>query len=446
MILPRLRSIIPGATARAQRNMEVRLVTSTSSHSSSVTSSDGLSSVTPALLTRTSMGPSVRSASVTAARIPSALVTSSGIARARPPAASISAATDTISALARAAQATLAPASAKARAMARPRPRLAPVTNAVRPSREKRRSVVLPPSRCPLPLKGRGRGGEALGHQLAETVLLDLAAGGHGKLGDDLKPLGKLVARELLALEIDGDLAQGERLPFAGNHHGAAALHEPRVGHGHDGHAGDLGMRVEEVLHLDHGDVLAAADDDVLAPPRDGDVAVAVQGGAIARLEPAVPRVAVGGELRALVVADELEGAAHEEIALHPRRNRRAVAVHHRELHAAERRAVGLEDFLFRILEPVASHEAVLRPAPSRRDDAPEPLPRVLHELARDRRARGDEDAQRAEVGSRVQVGQVAEEWRGPHGEGDALGLHEAGRGLSVPDVHPHHGGAQEHG
>src|SRR5215468_3436831 len=307
IILPRLRSIIPGATARAQRNMEVRLVTSTSSHSSSVTSTDALSRVTPALLTRMSMGPSARSASVTAARIPSALVTSSGMARARPPAASISAAANAIWSLPRAAQ-----------AMARPSPRLAPVTSAVRPSREKS-DPRSSPSPCPLPLGGRGsRGGDALGHELAETVLLDLAAGGHGELGDDLEPLGKLVARELLPLEIGGDLAQGERLPFAGNHHSAAALHEPRVGHGHDGDADDLRMRVEKILHLDHGDVLAAADDDVLASPGDRDVAVTVQGGAIARLEPAVPRVAVGGELRALVVADELEGAAHEQIALHP--------------------------------------------------------------------------------------------------------------------------------
>src|SRR5262249_31741595 len=177
--------------------------------------------------------------------------------------------------------------------------------------------LALSPSPCPLPLRGRA-GGDALGHELAETVLLDLAAGGHGELGDDLEPLGKLVARQLLPLEIGGDLAQGERLPVAGNYHGAAALHEPWVGHGPDGHADDLRMRVEKILHLDHGDVLAAADDDVLAPPGDRDVAVAVQGGAIARLEPAVPRVAVGGELRALVVADELEGAAHEQIALHP--------------------------------------------------------------------------------------------------------------------------------
>src|SRR5262245_50964983 len=426
MILPRLRSIMPGATARAQRNMEVRLVASTPSHSSSVTSSDGLSRVTPALLTRMSMGPRVPSASLTACRISSALVTSRGIARARPPAPSISAAADTISSLARAAQAILAPASAKASAMARPRPRLAPVTNAVRPSREKRRSVVLPPSPCPLPRGGRGSGGDALGHELPETVLLDLAARGHGELGDDLEPLGKLVTRELLALEIGGDLAQGERFPFAGNHHGAATLHEPRVGHGHDGHAGDLGMRVEEILDLDHGDVLAAADDDVLAPPGDRDVAVAVQGGAIARLEPAVPRVAVGGELRTLVVADELEGAAHEQVALHPRSNGHAVAVHHRELHAAERRAVGPEDFLFRIVGPVAGHEAVLRHAPSRRDDAPEPLACVLHELARNGRSRGDEDAQRAEIDACVHVGEVAEERRGTHGEGDALGLHEA--------------------
>src|SRR5215831_10443024 len=173
IILPRLRSIIPGATARAQRNMEVRLVTSTSSHSSSVTSTDALSSVTPALLTRMSMGPSARSASVTAARIPSALVTSSGMARARPPAASISAAANAIWSLPRAAQATAAPASPRARAMARPSPRLAPVTSAVRPSREKSdpRSSPSPP---PPPPRGGGGGGGGGGGP---------AEGGGGRLG-----------------------------------------------------------------------------------------------------------------------------------------------------------------------------------------------------------------------------------------------------------------------
>src|SRR5215467_8243547 len=393
MILPRWRSIMPGATARAQRNMEVRLVTSTSSHSSSVTSSDGLSSVTPAFLTRMSMGPSARSASVTASRTPSALVTSRGMARARPPAASIFAAADAICSFARAAQATAAPASANAKAMARPRPRLAPVTNAARPSREKKRSVALSPSPCPLPLGGRGRGGDAVGHELAEPVLLDLAARGHGELGHELEALGKLVARELLTFQIAGDLAQGERLALARDDHGAAALHEPRIGHGHDGDTGDLGVRVKEVLDLDHGDVLPTPDDDVLGASGDRDVAVGVQRGAIARPEPPVHRVAVGGELRTLVVADELEGTADEQLALLARGHRRAVAVHHGELHPGQRRAVRAEDLLLWVAEPVARHQAVLRHPPPRRDDASESLARVLHELARDGRPRGDEDA-----------------------------------------------------
>ena len=94
MILPRPRAIMPGTTARAQRNIEVRLVARTVSHSSSVTSSDGLSRVMPALLTRMSMGPSADSASFTTVLICSPWVTSIRSARARPPAASISAAAD----------------------------------------------------------------------------------------------------------------------------------------------------------------------------------------------------------------------------------------------------------------------------------------------------------------------------------------------------------------
>src|SRR2546426_138868 len=138
MILPPPRWIIPGATARAQRNIEVRLVASTVSHSSSVTSSVCLSSVMPALLTRTSIGPSAAGP--------------------------------------------------------------APGRTAVARLRS-----------------------DPLRHELAEAVLLDLAARGHRKLPDDLDPLRKLVLGELLAIEERGDLRQRDGVPVARDHHRARA-------------------------------------------------------------------------------------------------------------------------------------------------------------------------------------------------------------------------------
>ncbi len=83
--LARPRAIMPGATARASRNIDVRLVASTPSHSSSVTSIVLFSSVMPALLTRTSTGPSAASISRTARSISVRRVTSSVKPPARPP-------------------------------------------------------------------------------------------------------------------------------------------------------------------------------------------------------------------------------------------------------------------------------------------------------------------------------------------------------------------------
>src|SRR4029453_7176715 len=113
---------------------------------------------------------------------------------------------------------------------------------------------------------------------------------------------GELVTRELLAFQVRGDLGQGEGLALTGDYHGAAALDEPGGGYGQDGHPGELGMRVEKVLDLDHGNILAAADDDVLRATRDRDVAVAVEGGAVARLEPAAFRVTGRRELGPLAI------------------------------------------------------------------------------------------------------------------------------------------------
>src|SRR3990172_3309825 len=144
------------------------------------------------------------------------------------------------------------------------------------------------------------RGAETLGEELAEAILLDLSAGGNEELGDDLQALRELLPRELLGVEVRDDLLEGDGLAVLGNHEGADSLLEARVGHPDAGDAGDLLMGEKQILHLHHGDVLAPADDDVLRAAGDGDVAVPVQRGPIARLEPAVRRVSLGREGGAL--------------------------------------------------------------------------------------------------------------------------------------------------
>ena len=54
------------------------------------------------------------------------------------------------------------------------------------------------------------------GHDLSEAELLDLAAGGHRELADDLEPLGELLPGDFLGLEIPDDLGQRERLARPG--------------------------------------------------------------------------------------------------------------------------------------------------------------------------------------------------------------------------------------
>ena len=123
------RSIMPGTTAWQRRNAP-RTITSMHSNQASASTSQSRPAGpgVPALFTRIVMGPSRRAVSSTAARIPAASLTSSGIAIARPPALAISAAVSSISCCVRANTPTEAPSAARASAMARPIPRPPPVT------------------------------------------------------------------------------------------------------------------------------------------------------------------------------------------------------------------------------------------------------------------------------------------------------------------------------
>ncbi len=77
---------------------------------------------------------------------------------------------------------------------------------------------------------------------------------------------GMYCTRDLLGLqELDHRRRSRCVWPGLGHDHRAGALAQPLVRVGHDGHLGHRRVPVQQRLDLDHRDVLAAADDHVLA-------------------------------------------------------------------------------------------------------------------------------------------------------------------------------------
>src|SRR5436853_449855 len=90
----------------------------------------------------------------------------------------------------------------------------------------------------------------------------------------------------LLGGEAEGARARN-RNPGAQADHCADPLAQSLVGQADGGHVEDGGVLGEHVLHLLGGDVLPAADDDVLLAVGDREVAVAIQPADVAGAEPA---------------------------------------------------------------------------------------------------------------------------------------------------------------
>src|SRR5258706_1262267 len=128
MMRPARFFFIVGITARAQKNVPVRLVLSTRSHSSFFISATDEAGKIAASLIRTSMFLKARRVSATMASTDSSFETSVRSARAAPPAASMSLATRAPFSPLSSATTTFAPSSASPLASARPIPWPAPVT------------------------------------------------------------------------------------------------------------------------------------------------------------------------------------------------------------------------------------------------------------------------------------------------------------------------------
>jgi hypothetical protein len=139
-------------------------------------------------------------------------------------------------------------------------------------------------------------------------VLLDLARGRAGEFVEDFDALRRLLASGAQGVEV---LDQGGEVGCIGagaqNQEGADAFSVARIGHGDGGGLGDGGVPCEQALDLERGQVLAAANDDVLDAVRDGEVSVGVDEADVSRAEPALfgECIRVEGGVR---VAQELLG------------------------------------------------------------------------------------------------------------------------------------------
>src|SRR6059036_3546364 len=174
---------------------------------------------------------------------------------------------------------------------------------------------------------------------------------------------------------------------------GARDLARHGVRHAHDRHLDDGRVRREQVLQLAGADVLALADDDVLPPPGDAEVALGVERAEVSGAEAAVGREGVGVQGR-VAVAEEALGAARQYLALAPGPDRRAVLVDQADLVRADGAPLAVNAALGRVVGPGRGHGRELGRAVVALGDAAEARRRLAYERRIDVGAAAGEEAE----------------------------------------------------
>src|SRR5205823_5141134 len=214
-IRPAPRAAIPWRTAWVVLRTPFRLTAMRRSQSAGSLSAKKCSRSQPALLTRTSSGPSAPSIAATARPTASRSATSAAAAALRPPAARTSAATASAVAPSRSTIPTASPSRASRSAMARPIPRPAPVTSATEPTAllpaaRKRRREAAAHGDLALLVDGLHL---AVDPPLAVGLVLPhhLAPGDDRVAGPDARCEADLQASEVLGPDVVGHAAAHER-------------------------------------------------------------------------------------------------------------------------------------------------------------------------------------------------------------------------------------------
>ena len=126
-------------------------------------------------------------------------------------------------------------------------------------------------------------------HGLPQSEFLDLAAWRARQVGQDFQPFGDVLDGDLLLFQEGDHLIEGQRCVLAQTDEGAGAFAEARIGIADNGGGLDGGMLEQQALDLDYGDVLTAANDDVLGAPDDADISVGIHPGDVAGFQTSRP-------------------------------------------------------------------------------------------------------------------------------------------------------------
>src|SRR5262245_33593063 len=250
----------------------------------------------PAVLTPTCKAPN-RSTTVSSARAMLSLSrTSSGWKKEPPP---IDDATSSPALFGRSRIATFAPRAANSSAVARAMPDAPPAIAAASPLISTLCSPFFSDFLC----------------TRSQHVFAHLARRHARQLVDRDEVFRKLLTGKTRALEKPADLREVDALPRPEHDEGTSLLAGRAARHGDDRHVGHRLVGREHVLDLLRTDVLARADDDVLLPSRDHQIALVHATPEVAHAKVALV-VEGGGIVLGMHVADELLGAAHQDLAL----------------------------------------------------------------------------------------------------------------------------------
>src|SRR4051812_33790552 len=216
------------------------------------------------------------------------------------------------------------------------------------------------------------------------------------QLVDDLQPLGDLLPHQPRGGAGVDHLVEGQHVATLARrlHDCAHQLAPLGVGEPDDGDVADLRVVEQHVLELTRGDVLALADDDVLQPPGEPEMAVRPQHADVAGAEPALVVVRL---LRRLLVgvAAAHDRAAHADLALLVRAGDGAVLGDDPHLGPEHRLALGVGELLVGVVRRAHRDHRDLGHAVAVHElDAHLALD-VIEELRRLRRTATGHDAQR---------------------------------------------------
>src|SRR6516162_2461191 len=231
---------------------------------------------------------------------------------------------------------------------------------------------------------------------VTQDELLNLPDGRNGQFGHEFDSLGNLPDGQLgLVGQVVPHFFERDFRGTLRHDDGADSFADCGIGHADHGHVRDLGMSQQGLFHLSRADVESTADDDVLQPSGNPEVAVLVQPTQIAGTPPALVVRGRGREIGPAPVFEHPARTAVADLAVLARADRLIVVADDADLDARNGPSVGRGDPLHGIFRAADGRHHRLARSVCADDATPgELLRRLLDQSRRNGRARGQPEAQ----------------------------------------------------